>query len=466
MGFPLSNRCQYCARRKIKCDEKWPTCSNCKSRDRICSGPPDDRFVHIQFQEPTQACYNLCGQKVTDDPRQLSRPSTRSLSPFQHKIKGSRYSNSFINVSSRSNNGTKATLWKKRDPKLSISPLLQNCADNAVWKLITVALNMEDVNLYASLSKKSYSLLPRYMRSSTALCDAVTLMIETYSNHQRGLPAQKLIDRKAYGQALRSLNQGLQSSQKQQNSALLAAVSIIHRVVATYEAEPEHNPSVHLRGIYAIMTACGPPQLDDELGLSLALDNIGTLYMDSLVSSKPNLYNRPEWQRAVQTALSSGIIENETKADIYRLALRTSNWPSLFRRLDDMQQIDDCESSGNAFIVAKTATEEMNLIQRLGELCFASMRNHGKVTEHPDRASPFLVCYTFAEPLIAMLFVLYAMARIAIGYAVKHVLALNGTHRPDIATEISEMSFRIGRCIKYARQFKPLKGCYNQKCTY
>lgn len=93
---------------------------------------------------------------------------------------------------------------------------------------------MEDVNLYASLSKKSYSLLPRYMRSSTALCDAVTLMIETYSNHQRGLPAQKLIDRKAYGQALRSLNQGLQSSEKEQNSALLAAVSIIHRVVVSF----------------------------------------------------------------------------------------------------------------------------------------------------------------------------------------------------------------------------------------
>lgn len=181
--------------------------------------------------------------------------------------------------------------------------------------------------------------------------------------------------------------------------------------------------------------------------------------MDSLVSSKPNLYNRPEWQCAVQTALSSGIIENETKADIYRLALRTSNWPSLFRRLDYMQQTDDCEPSFNALIVAKTATEEMDLIQQLSEISFASMRNQGNITEQPDHASPFLTCYRFTQPLMAMLFILYAMARIAIGYAVKHVLALNGTHRPDIAREISEMSLKIGRCIKYARQFKPLFGC-------
>lgn len=51
------------------------------------------------------------------------------------------------------------------------------------------------------------------------------------------------------------------------------------------------------------------------------------------------------------------------------------------------------------------------------------------------------------------------MARIAIGYGVKHALTIYSTQRPDIAIEVTEMSLRIGRCIKYARQLKSLFGC-------
>jgi hypothetical protein len=43
-----TGKCETCRRRKIKCDESWPTCDACQRRGRICvyTHNKDDVFVH------------------------------------------------------------------------------------------------------------------------------------------------------------------------------------------------------------------------------------------------------------------------------------------------------------------------------------------------------------------------------------------------------------------------------------
>lgn len=179
--------------------------------------------------------------------------------------------------------------------KSAICPSLRNKADGSITQLIAVIDASRDMNLDASLSKKSFTLLPRYMIGNQVLCDAVRFMVSCYTNHQRGIFSQELFDRRTYGQALRSLAQALQNSINEITTPVLAAISIIHRVVVsvniigvvlevnapllqtTYEPEPEVSHNKHLEGINAIMAARGPPDLDDDLDISLMFDNFRLL---------------------------------------------------------------------------------------------------------------------------------------------------------------------------------------------
>lgn len=180
-------------------------------------------------------------------------------------------------------------------PKSAICLSLGSEADGSIAQLIAVIDASKDMNLDALLSKKSFTLLPRYMIGNQVLCNAVRFMVSCYTNHRRGIYPQELFDRRAYSQALGSLAQALQGPSNGITTPVLAAISIIHRVVVsvnmvgaiigvnasllqtTYEPEAETSHNKHLEGINAIMAARGPPNLDDDLDVSLMFDNFRLL---------------------------------------------------------------------------------------------------------------------------------------------------------------------------------------------
>jgi hypothetical protein len=124
---------------------------------------------------------------------------------------------------------------KLRLQTITIGPPPPSPAEKLVAQLVGCVMSAEDVNFDASLSRRSCTILPKYMLTSDALCNAVKCMIACYLNHRRGLPAEHLFDLKSYGRALRSLNQSLRDTNNQTSTSTLAAISIIHRAIVRHQ---------------------------------------------------------------------------------------------------------------------------------------------------------------------------------------------------------------------------------------
>ena len=119
--------------------------------------------------------------------------------------------------------------------------------------------------------------LPPRLCNSAALRDCVSLFCSTWANFERAVPLEQLVDAKLYGKALRSLYSALNDHTKRLCCETLAAVSIVTRFEVLFDIGRSYNRAAHVRGLYSLMVARGPPKLNDELDMFLALDNQGTL---------------------------------------------------------------------------------------------------------------------------------------------------------------------------------------------
>ncbi|KAL7782556.1 hypothetical protein V8C43DRAFT_326850 [Trichoderma afarasin] len=414
MGVTLSNRCQSCARRKIKCDENWPVCGYCKRKGFECSGQPTNRFVYIRAPNSVRSFISEESCVMPDSVHQ---------------------------------------------PKSAICPSLGNEADGSIAQLNAVIDTSKDMNLDALLSKKSFTLLPRYMIGNQVLCNAVRFMVSCYTNHRRGIYLQELFDRRAYSQALASLAQALQGPSNGITTPVLAAISIIHRVVTTYEPEAETCQNKHLEGINAIMAARGPPNLDDDLDVSLMFDNFRLLNMHSLLYGRPNVYHMSEWQTVMSKALDCHMIESKSATEIFRLSARLCRWCGLVAKLRTAQRTKNSQKALALIkdISNKTALE-MNSVRILDHLQVTEMRDRGVPVEQVDPLSPFLTYYQFPYPEDALSFVLYATVRIGICRIANQAMSITAIWDPVAELEITGLSHRIAKCIRYFREFKPLEG--------
>ncbi|KAL7933161.1 hypothetical protein V8C35DRAFT_327914 [Trichoderma chlorosporum] len=414
MGVILSNRCQSCARHKIRCDENWTLCGYCKRKGFECSGRPTNLFIYIKGP-------NSRGPPLSE------RSYTRSQPTY---------------------------LWKP-----TICPLIGNQADSTIAQLIAVIDASRDIDLDALLSKNSFTLLPRYIINNKVLCDAVRFMVSCYTNHQRGVFPRELFDPRAYSQALNSLAQALQSSDGQISTPVLAAISIIHGVVTTYEPKSEIDHNKHLQGVNAIMEARGPPSLDDDFGVSLMFDNFRLLNMDSLTYGRPNVYHKLEWQSLMSKALDCGMIESKNATEIFRLSARLSRWCGLVVRLRRVQQSKSSRKAPALLTdISHETSLEMNNVRILDHLKVTAMRDRGFPIEQADPLSPFLTYYQFPNPAEALCFVFYATVRIGICRIANQVMSITTIWDPAIELEKIGLSHRIAKSVRYFQEFKPLEG--------
>ncbi|CAM1504833.1 Fc.00g024240.m01.CDS01 [Cosmosporella sp. VM-42] len=208
------------------------------------------------------------------------------------------------------------------------------------------------------------------------------------------------------------------------------------------------------------MIAQGSPPPEDDLNISLVLDNFGPLYNESLLTGHSSIYSNPEWQSVISTALDSGMIQNEAFVHNYRLGLRASYWASMVGKLWQAHQAKD---SLEALIIAndvmEEATAEISHVRMLDERRLTKMRNHAMIVEESDHTSPFLICYNFSDPTAALSVAYNATALIGIHRVAAMAMAIAGLEDPNIELAIIQLSHRIGRCIRYVRDLKPLGCC-------
>ncbi|KAF3056186.1 hypothetical protein CFAM422_012873 [Trichoderma lentiforme] len=157
------------------------------------------------------------------------------------------------------------------------------------------------------------------------------------------------------------------------------------------------------------MAARGPPDLDDDLDVSLMFDNFRLLNMHSLLYGRPNVYHMSEWQNVMSKALDCHMIESKSATEIFRLSARLCRWCGLVSKLRAAQQTTNSRKAlALAEDISNETTLEMNSVRILDHLQVTEMRDRGVPVEQVDPLSPFLTYYQFPNPEDALSFVLYA----------------------------------------------------------
>lgn len=180
--------------------------------------------------------------------------------------------------------------------------------------------------------------LPRRLGHSSALRDSVALFCSAWFNFRRSMPANDLVVTcsESYGRAIRSLQRALNRPEEQLRCETLAATTLLERFQVLFD--PQRGPqrrSLHAKGIHTIMMLRGPPNLDDELDLWLAMENQATLLSYWVVEGCDNFFLQPEWKKVIaqaRTKAISGDIRGQFKA-AYDLDAYYEQWPTFTREI-------------------------------------------------------------------------------------------------------------------------------------
>ncbi|GME39296.1 hypothetical protein F5Y13DRAFT_155325 [Neofusicoccum parvum] len=201
VGVPKSFRCQGCKRRK--CDEDWPTCGPCRRGGDTCSGPPRSLIKFVAGLSPTD-------EAPAHDVRRGSGPlvvARSSDARVLHRLK------------------TAQRLPKQvpgSEEALLTTELVSTLSEGngTGYDLRFVGENIH--NYY-----------PQMLAGSAALRDAVECLLSAYKAVRRKTsggemkPGDELIDPRAYGKALRSLNRACQDPKQQYAVETFAATQIM-----------------------------------------------------------------------------------------------------------------------------------------------------------------------------------------------------------------------------------------------
>ena len=231
----------------LQCDQAWPSCTPCIRAQLLCSGPPTEpKFVHSDYNAPTQEAPD---QELLDV-------------HWQPKVRG-KVPNSLSD----------SLGWKSRASRvesLRARPNLTTHADRVASRLIR---NLEHGPSRPLLwSTGCLEWMPARFSKSPALRDAVTVFLSSWLNLHKQLPVEDLVDPALQGKALRSLQRAVNDPAEQRTCETLAAATLVERVETMF-CFHRGAKNVHTSGIQALMTNRGPPSLDDELDVCLALEN-------------------------------------------------------------------------------------------------------------------------------------------------------------------------------------------------
>ncbi|CAH0027405.1 unnamed protein product [Clonostachys rhizophaga] len=241
---PRTTYCQHCKRRRVKCDQQWPTCSACRRAQLVCPGPTSMiKFVHNETQTVNdETGGNIMQSSASSIPRGggngdgrviVARPSSL-VKTYQ--------------------NGSVARSFRLVNSRPSMTP------SDRVASLLVAMMNLdsESVNIAAVLLGRLRERPPR-LSESACLRDAVAHKCANIKDMYLGLQTPSLSTLKLYGKALRSLQQALNGPEAL-SVETFAAGALIH----------DQQRKDHIEGMLLLMKARSPPKLDDQVEVDIA----------------------------------------------------------------------------------------------------------------------------------------------------------------------------------------------------
>ncbi|KAK8102056.1 cysteine-binding protein FliY [Apiospora sp. TS-2023a] len=376
VGVPRSGRCLTCAKRKVKCDEAWPTCGACKRSKKVCPGPPSSKLKFVHNGHHTIATYGEEEDAAADttqagDQASNAMTNTQSLGGLvETKLTKAEDGRSFRRLR-----------LKPAHP----SPRLVRLGDGdrSAAQLISVIRACPDTGFDVCLGSglDSLHMMGRCMsHNSPVLQDAVGAMVASWTNLRRGLRHEHVLDAPSYFKAISSINEALNKESKEGKISLetYAAVGILTRVEFNYDLLAVTNSNKHSAGLATIMIMRGPPQSHDTIDLLLGLQNFMVLAMD-LARKGNGLEELNRWKEALKQSVKIGGIGPRT-GFLVRLLFQAAEWPCIVNLKGALRQmVRDCPPQKTAEIVGevlgrlKASITELRALD--AEMILPDMRN-------------------------------------------------------------------------------------------
>ncbi|KAI0123577.1 hypothetical protein BJ170DRAFT_598794 [Xylariales sp. AK1849] len=447
VGIPKTNRCEFCKKRKIKCDEAWPTCGSCKTSGRKCSGPPQTRkFVHNGHHSR----YGRDDRQTCSD----DNASRQSVPGHAEQVLA------LVDVTqSATDYGTflKMRIGHRTPTPPSVMPMSR--VDMVITELVATYKMSAGTGFDIVMQLDCIRYIPQCIGSSQALCDATEVFLASWQNQRRGYPPDALMDRKAYVQALQSLQKALNDPVQCFSNTTLAANTILQRTEYIFDYSRGANQVSHAAGAYAILANRGPPKKGDRLGTTLAFDNFGTLVVWFIVTESPCMYNKSDWRDTLTSSLENGTIAPGMCADSYRFLLELMYMPDIvvkIRRLHELPSITETLITGVVHELFYQVTGISERSQALEAQLVTSFSKGGHVKDMEDRGSPLGTSYNFEDYAAAVYFATAAMINIHVARVLQQLNAFLEIDNPALEDRCLEWSSRIWKCCRYAVKLKPL----------
>ncbi|XXG96036.1 hypothetical protein Hte_002313 [Hypoxylon texense] len=434
VGIARSKRCQRCKRIKIKCDEKWPTCTPCVRAKVQCSGPPavTTTFINNSRQADVETAIR---NKVAARSSVADRPAG-SLEKIrcQDLPGGASFSHFRLHSS---------------EPKKNLTTV----ADRVAARLVGYLGNDDapwDYLVYTGYIRH----LPVRLSRSAALRDCVVLMTSTWANHKRNLPIEQVMDSGLYGKALRSLQRAIDDHRERLSCETLAAVTILERVELLFDHRRPHHRARHTIGIQDLMVKRGPPELEDHLDVHLALENHATLIYHWIQEGGNNFFFiSSAWKQAVQRMQSIlvGSVSRE-RMDNYAIGYWYGYWPELVHEFRSISIDPDTHSQQEKARALRDKVIDLEFkIKAVGEPITERYLRTGLIVEQLDPDTLVGKKYHF-ESLDSMSFLLaYVMIRIVVNRILYHSKVVLGEEDALLEVEHREVCIQGWMVLPFIR---------------
>ncbi|KAK7532035.1 uncharacterized protein J3D65DRAFT_635471 [Phyllosticta citribraziliensis] len=321
VGVPKSTACATCKSRKIRCDQKWPTCERCQRSGLDCPGPsnPHAKFVD---ERPRHYRASISSDDEPSSPAASHAPCT-SLEPIRTRYEhdGSMYSTFRIVREGSSSSEGSPTSESEEATSPALSTRVQSPPRRArpsppprwvyphrqlPWSPVdrithrfVKTLREQGASNQMTLFGPFIAQVPTRLGSTRALRDAAQCLIAT---HEAVILRKSGdgINLELYVKALGSLRAAIINPVKSELTSTLCASALlaITEAYAVGTVGTNRNFVTHLGGAASILQKLGPGVFKNaqsfERGVLRAI-TVG-VGLDALFGDKDDILCSPEWE--------------------------------------------------------------------------------------------------------------------------------------------------------------------------
>ncbi|KAI1457956.1 hypothetical protein F4805DRAFT_467031 [Annulohypoxylon moriforme] len=417
VGALKRNRCDTCRKRKVKCDECWPICGQCKRSNRFC--PPRSAL------------------KIVDDGAKVRSAMQGKMTPYPGR-----------GDSSNSQSSGSILVGTNRNVNVDVNrPTPLTPSERLAFGLIN-SLQVDNQSYRLSVIGEFMWEVPRHLGRSDAL-DAVTnCLIVTHKNVLDGGHQDSQIHPQSYNRALQSVRKAIIHPKSWSSSDTLCATILLHRLEAVFGTYPNFTIEVHAAGLAALLEKRGPPNSADKLDFQTTVDSHISIQKDCFLAS-------PKWGLVLDE--KNG--RSDTQMIYYRLVREMTIWPTLVRENAQLQQGDLTINTNRVVEKGLCVLEQLRRIDDDLTKLLSSQKLMG-IKPSEDTSSLVPAMFEVKDKLAAMLVCHYGMYSIVV-----HRIVLSQLYRGmggdgtqtqrHLESEMMRQCKRIWMLIDYSRCHKP-----------